>query len=243
MSDLFHKDVPFEFIAAVYGVAAACPQHTFQILTKRPERAAKFYDWIDESNRGMEVARCWAYTLRLTGIPDDAGDGLRSWPIPNIHLGTSCEDQDAADERIPHLLRCPAAVRFLSCEPLLGAIDLSGLLVEWHKTYGDEVRSKVHWVIVGGESGFGARSCDVGWIRSIVGQCRTAGVPCFVKQLGREPFGEIQAWPSHIKYHRAEGCPAGPRDWLRFRDPKGGDPAEWPEDLRVREFPRAEVRE
>ena len=188
MSDLFHEDVPVSFIKDVFRVMRECPQHTFQILTKRPDRMA-------------------------------AEAPLQA--LPNVWLGTSVENQEQADKRIPHLLRCPAAVRFLSCEPLLGAIRLP----LDHGTNCDEAACEQHrrrlisWVIAGGESGPGARPCDVAWIRSIVGQCRDAGVPVFVKQLGRRPV-----------------IPAN-EPWTCL-DRKGGDPAEWPEHLRVREMPR-----
>ncbi|HUT60646.1 MAG TPA: DUF5131 family protein, partial [Phycisphaerae bacterium] len=141
-----------------------------------------------------------------------------------------------ADKRIPDLLRSPATVRFLSCEPLLGDLDirqwLGGVdIVREHGSRGKVIahaRDGISWVIVGGESGHGgARPCNVEWIRSVVSQCREAGVACFVKQLGaqqvRLPDGEYWG-PAHAL--------------VPHRDPKGGDPDEWPEDLRVREWPR-----
>lgn len=175
-------------------------------------------------------------------------------PLPNVWLGVSVENQAAADERIPHLLRTPAAVRFLSCEPLLGPVDLrhirpaqkpeaamrpvTGEVVEANCLSGDCITSlgfgysggpTVSWVIVGGESGPGARPCNIEWVRSVVRQCQAAGVPVFVKQLGSQPefgAGECVRWAD-----------AGPTQ--RLRDKKGGDIAEWPADLRVREFPAA----
>ncbi len=110
---------------------------------------------------------------------------LSNWPLPNVWLGVSVEDQEAADERIPHLLATPAAVRFLSCEPLIEEVDLrTDFLretgVDW--PWGSRSTDHIGWVIVGGESGPGARPCDLAWIRGIVGQCKAAGVPVFVKQ-------------------------------------------------------------
>lgn len=104
------------------------------------------------------------------------------WPIPGVWLGTSCEDQRRADERIPHLLRCPAAVRFLSCEPLLGAIRLAADFGP--KVIGESTifHPRINWVVVGGESGHKPRPCNVDWIRGVVRQCAEARVPCFVKQ-------------------------------------------------------------
>lgn len=232
MSDLFHEDVPFEFIDRVWAVMALCPQHTFQILTKRPERMAEYVN-----RRGAAVAHydaLWkfsdAYPHVAKRLPESPESG-DPWPLPNVWLGTSVEDQKAADERIPHLLGCPAAVRFLSCEPLLGPVDLLRFLDP------DPLRIGVRnafaqvpdWVIVGGESGPKARPCDVGWIRGVVRQCREANMPVFVKQLGSFPFCDS-----------ATGNPADIAMFeRRLADRKGGDPAEWPEDLRVREWPWA----
>lgn len=160
MSDLFHEQVPFEFIARVFGVMKDAKQHTFQVLTKRPERMKEFMLWL---RHGFD------YQV--------------SYPSPNVWLGVSVEDQRAADERIPLLIETPAAVRFLSCEPLLGPVDLSaGYLSdhEWeHGTPGG-----VKWVIVGGESGPDARPMHPAWARAIRNQCDEAGVPFFMKQWG-----------------------------------------------------------
>lgn len=192
MSDLFHEDVPWEFIAHVFDVMEKAKQHTFQVLTKRPERMRDF----------------------VTIIGSEAG---RKSAPPNVWLGVSVENQETADERIPLLLQTPA-VRFLSCEPLLEPINL-GLLRYCHKDGHETLGNPpIDWVIVGGESGPGARPMDLAWARSIVEQCRAANVPCFVKQLGSCPTD------SHY----------GP---FRPRDRKGGDIEEFPADLRVREWP------
>jgi protein gp37 len=151
--------------------------------------------------------------LLLTKRPDVM---LRLWPFSevrhNVWAGTTVENQAAANARIPILLEVPAAVRFLSVEPLIGDLDLEHAACV----------AKVDWVIVGGESGPGARPCDVAWIRGVVEQCRAAGVPCFVKQLGSKPRVDEVSWRGVL---------------LHTLDRKGGDPAEWPADLRVREFP------
>lgn len=230
MSDLFHEDIPEEFIAAVFGVMAARPKHTFQVLTKRPERMRDVV-----SRLTVEMVR--ECTLRATGVMLAGG---WSWPRPNIWLGVSAENQETANERIPLLLQTPAAVRFVSAEPLLGPIDfrreansrrlwLRGPMAALGGSLRDDWLPPLDWVIVGGESGPGARPCEVAWIASIVEQCRSAGVACFVKQLGahvidRNDAGTPQGW---------QGDPVH----IRLRDRKGGDPAEWPEALRVREFP------
>jgi protein gp37 len=178
MSDLFHKDVPFEYIDKVFAVMALTPQHTYQILTKRTERMAE-YTAATYLPGGVLVAL------------DQMESGIEAtgaqWPLPNVWLGTSCEDQQRADERIPHLLKCPAAVRFLSCEPLLGPIDF-GDEDEIHGPFNRLDLGLIHWVIVGGESGPGARPMNVEWARSIVEQCKAAGAACFVKQLGAHPI-------------------------------------------------------
>lgn len=177
MSDLFHEGLTADEIAEVFAVMARAPQHTFQILTKRPERMP-------------------AIASRFN--------------LPNVWLGTSVEDQARADERIPHLLATPAAIRFLSCEPLLGPVDLRAFLE------GDAARK---WVIIGGESGPSARPFDLAWARSIIAQTRDAGAACFVKQLGAK--------------YEAPSVSSG----ILKKDRKAGDPSQWPEDLRVREWP------
>ena len=426
MSDLFHEDVPDEFIDRVFAVMALAPQHTFQVLTKRPERMRAWVsdpetpfrvtramdslhgtpraaeevrpiagfpgyfasshgtiyserrghrrhmrpDYGDqgharvqlhregESQRGkrMLVHRLVLETFvgqppspdaqgrHLDGNPrnnaaenlswgeqgDNWGDSKRhgthrryskldqatvdairsraaqgesgealgrefgvsgtqvrnivagrqwatkaliGWPLPGVWLGVSAEDQATADERIPLLLETPAAVRFVSCEPLLGPIDVTVLQRSdgWqvdslrgiyshscdegfdHPAAYEEVPGGPHldWVLVGGESGPNARPCDVAWIRSIVEQCGEAGLACFVKQLGAVPFvGDGKH--THVSGYRGYGvvcdqgdpCPHCGKhpitQWpsLVLRDRKGSDPSEWPDDLRVREFPR-----
>lgn len=243
MSDLFHEKVADGDIAQVFEVMAQSHQHTFQILTKRPRRMR---DWFSQQG------------------PGDWPLWLHRRPLPNVWLGVSVEDQDTADERIPLLLQTPAAVRFVSYEPALGPVDvtllarepseadcamvrldrvracwtnpltgLRGMLMHDGRVLEarEDAGPRLDWVIVGGESGPGARPCDVAWIRSTVEQCRAAGVPCFVKQLGARP----------VTYHCAarDRCThpdCGPVA-LDLLDRKGGDPAEWPADLRVREMP------
>jgi protein gp37 len=236
MSDLFHDDVPDEFIDRVFAVMYQAQWHTFQVLTKRAERMAAYF--ADKGKRATAIGTA-AYHLAAQQSPEKAAiltngdfvdDVFHGWPIPNVWLGVSAEDQQRADERIPWLLKTPAAVRFVSAEPLLGPIDLK----DWPKDedeHGDPfLVAKLDWVIVGGESGHGARPCSLDWIRSIVGQCSAAGVPCFVKQIGGNAFTPHPGieW---VKYDPVYDDP-----W-ETKDKKGGDPAEWPEDLRVRQYP------
>jgi protein gp37 len=167
MSDLFHDDVPDGFIANVFGVMAVAQHHQFQILTKRPGRMASLLARLEDEARGFAA---WHENSRTTM----SGPGTILWPLPNVWLGTSVENQRWADIRIPKLLQTPAAVRFLSCEPLLGPIDL----------HLDNVRGALAWVIVGGESGVGARPMDASWARSLRDQCVGSSVLFFFKQWG-----------------------------------------------------------
>lgn len=172
MSDLFHKDVTDEFIAQVFAVMARAEQHTFQILTKRHGRlrsllsSERFYDLL---------------VGELSLFTGGANPGL-TWPLPNVWLGVSVETQQWADTRIPALLDTPAAVRFLSMEPLLGPVNLQ------HSLNGDpngwRAVSALQWVIVGGESGPEARPMHPDWARSLRDQCVSAGVPFHFKQWG-----------------------------------------------------------
>jgi protein gp37 len=189
MSDLFHESVPFEFIEKIWSTMAICPQHTFQILTKRPRRMLDFFEWMKEGMRAAGLDEWWK----------------GAYALPNVHLGVSVEDQRAADERIPLLLQVPAAARFLSCEPLLGLVDLRKFLItsRFKENYDALVRQcggedripenlrwngvlppALHWVIAGGESGPSARPMHPDWARSLRDQCQAAGVPFFFKQWG-----------------------------------------------------------
>jgi protein gp37 len=245
MSDLFHPKVPFEFIDKVFAVMALSEQHTFQVLTKRPERMADYFAHcharivraidllISNTPRSRRTPDRWM----SLGVPVAKKE---RWPLPNVWLGTSCENQAAADERIPHLLECPAAVRFLSCEPLLGPIDLYNYRRDWLRPLRSmfserpPIQPGIDWVIVGGESGTQARPCDIQWIRSIVLDCANSSVACFVKQLGTNSRALAPWWPSNI---RADYDGANGEFVARFTDRKGADPSEWPADLRVQQMP------
>jgi protein gp37 len=251
MSDLFHESLSLGDIAAVFGVMASAQRHTFQVLTKRPERARAFFAWIDaEADRvGTDHhAVCVAHAMRTTPWrPSGAHDfewpaplGGGPWPLPNVWLGVSVEDQSTADERIPVLLTIPASVRWVSYEPALGPINWKRVGSANDDSMLDGRQDVLRfgapplpsgwirgldWVVVGGESGPKARPFDIAWACSTVAACRAAGVPCFVKQLGARP----------VVQHPV-GQP-GELVEARLADRKGGDPSEWPEDLRVREWP------
>jgi protein gp37 len=221
MSDLFHEQVPDEWIDRIFAVMALCPQHMFQVLTKRPQRMLEYLQKVSDEK---DIQR-WANAACDLGIdcrlPATLHD--REWPLPNVWLGVSAEDQKTADARIPLLLQTPAAVRFMSAEPLLGAVNLvementvcrfNPLPAGYEKAvafYLDSLRGcrscvlencdareeeagwipKLDWVIVGGESGPGARPMHPDWARSLRDQCVAAQVPFFFKQWGEWAPGE-----------------------------------------------------
>ncbi|MER6605935.1 phage Gp37/Gp68 family protein [Streptomyces sp. NPDC000927] len=228
MSDLFHADVTDEFIAKVFAVMAATPQHTYQILTKRHGRMRSLIGGeIDGGQRLLEAA-----DEETARILYDAP----SWPLSNVWLGVSIEDQKRADLRIPALLETAAAVRFLSCEPLLGPVrlvseDHSGHERDWDGDSvcldcstseervpwrtADQIPPGIDWVICGGESGPGARPLEIQWITDLIDDARTIAAAPFVKQLG-------SVWARENK----------------ASDSKGGKPEDWPDNLRVREYPK-----
>jgi protein gp37 len=198
VSDLFHENLDFGKIGRIFAVMNDARQHTYQVLTKRPARMLEFF----ASASG-----------RIHAL-DDKGR------VPShIWLGVSVENQAAADERIPLLLQVPAAVRFLSCEPLLEGVNLER--VDWNGSTGlcvlERAPTRIDWVIVGGESGSKARPFDLAWARSIRDQCAAAGVPYFFKQAGARPV-----------------CCGEP---VILSSRSGADPAEWPPDLQVQQFP------
>lgn len=250
MSDLFHEGVPFEFVDKVFAVMALTPQHTYQILTKRPERMAEYLRTVQDAGAKSDIFDHLMFMGRsLPTAPGAMSPNAESrfmWPLPNCWLGTSVEDQKRADERIPHLLRCPAAVRFLSCEPLLGPVNIfqsfgfSRRNPDKEIEADDSVRSKrlIDWCIVGGESGAGARDCDVSLVQSLIGQCKALGIDIFIKQLGAKVYDENTTSAAH--FEPDECWPDGTKtDYHRvlLKDHKGGDMAEWPVAMRLRQMP------
>ncbi len=251
MTDLFGEWVTDDQIDQVFAVMALARQHTFQVLTKRAERMRAWAE--SRRRRTKHISDAGIRLIEENGwCVEEQWEGC--FPTRNVWLGVSCEDQATADARIPILLDTPAAVRFVSAEPLLGPIEFQCAWIGHAGTIASNTAEEVgfreggrvcikygreiDWLIVGGESGPGARPCDVAWVRSIVGQCRDALVPCFVKQLGANPF-EVDPDPTHGHFPCAiDGAYKMAMTSISLRDRKGGDPREWPEDLRVREFPR-----
>ncbi|MCK1577875.1 phage Gp37/Gp68 family protein [Bradyrhizobium sp. 174] len=192
MSDLFHENVPDEWIDQIFAVMALTPQHTYQVLTKR---SARMRDYCEQRSRMSERhAGFWHAFQAFGGLYEN----LRLLPLPNVWLGVSTERQPEADERIPDLLQTPAAIRFISAEPLLGPINLRQIVREGIRQafiddaldgfvsngHGGCYGPKLDWVIVGGESGTGARLMHPAWPRALRDQCRAAGVAYFFKQWG-----------------------------------------------------------
>lgn len=192
-SDIFHESLPDEAIDRIFAVMALATQHTFQVLTKRPERMREYLS--DPARKALMSCDATA----LAGKKLGPGAIITPYPLPNVWLGVSVEDQATADERIPHLLATPAARRFLSCEPLLGPVDLGRVYAtkDQHGTYLHEAPIlALDWVIAGGESGPNARPMHPDWARSLRDQCQAAGVPFFFKQWGEwvPVCGAVDAW-------------------------------------------------
>lgn len=282
MSDLFHESLTNEEITRVFAVMAATPHHTFQILTKRPKRAASWFEAVDLFRIGEQ--------MRALDLPANGRAFPRTcdvWPLPNVHLGVSAEDQDTYNARVPVLVhQCPAALHWVSLEPQLGPIKLRGT-------------GHIHlgWVVQGGEAGPGARPFDIDWAHSMRDECAESGIPYFCKQLGGNHFaswmvqwsprhdGSFDAyvidgngvvrtdlatvWPNGV-WHTWDANGTGGENsseptvelakraslaalqrqhvtpikgWARhahmLKHRKGADMAEWPPEIRVRQFPEA----
>lgn len=191
----------------LWELIAQTPWLDWLLLTKRPENIARMVPWLQ----------------RIAPLE----------PWPNVWLGTTCEDDRRARERVPELLRVPAAIRFISYEPALGPVDWVDVIGQAALDLDMLGARAIDWIIVGGESGPHARPFDLTWAENTLAQCKAAGVACFVKQLG--------AWRQPRRIPRPDyGADAYSLELLTLRDRKGGDWSEWPADLRVREFPRVE---
>lgn len=249
-TDLFGEWYTDEMIDRVFAVMAMTPRHTYQVLTKRPERMRAYFAKHAGCSRMVEAIDIGTGNVRSGSWID---------PLENVWLGASCENQETADERIPLLLQTPAAVRFVSYEPALGPVSL-GMYLSRRGLFGKDPLPGLTWVIVGGESGPGARPFHLQWARYVIEQCAAAGVACFVKQAGAHPIvastrkvpGEsakewndrehsnFLEWPQGTSFGNRTGQQEFNGYEAILRDRKGGDPSEWTEWMRVRQFP--EVR-
>jgi protein gp37 len=256
-SDLFHEDLTNEEIAAVFGVMAACPQHVFQILTKRAKRLREWHAWLAREcigcngGRGMTAAaRCLVEAQRVCDHPllRETGPIVdRFWPLSNVWQGVSVESQPYADERVPDLLACDAMVFWVSYEPALGPVDFSrflraslvlptGVRVQHPdpraQLGGTWDTRRIGWIVCGGESGPRARPFNLAWARAVRDQCAAMSVPYFFKQAGANVYDEGKGLlddedPLAIDVVR-----------VMLKAKKGGDLSEIPADLRIRQFPK-----
>lgn len=212
MSDLFHERIPDAWRDEAYGVMALCPQHTFQVLTKRPRVMERYFSAPDIWQRIEAEARRIYAERHGKAYPSE---GHLEGPLPNVWHGVSVETQAAARYRVPILLRVPSSRHYVAAEPLLAPLSLA----RW-------MRAGIGWVIVSGEGGPDARPCDVAWIHSLVEQAKDAGVPIFVKQLG-SATNVLGATREHGH---------SPVD---TRTRRASEMEEWPEAVRVRQMPDA----
>lgn len=265
MSDLFHPGVPFEYIDKVFSVMQASPHHTFQILTKRPERAL---EWMkDAGNRVTKVGEQLAADKGWCHAFEDS-----DWPLKNVWFGISAEDQATADERIPILLQLDAFVKWVSYEPAIGPVDFDQprcdncgevsdsvaddgatpwcIECDQECSYGhwlDPLNGGLNWIVVGGESGTKdkVRPFNIEWARSTIKQCADEGVACFVKQMGTIPYQDDE-FPDETPYAGVKLIGGVEKPGLCFPPgpgKKGGLMEQWPEDLRVREWPNTKELE
>ncbi len=236
--DLFHAAVPDEWIDRVFAVMALCPQHTFQVLTKRSARMRAYMN--EGTVRDRVQTQCHLSGVEITGRrmseanAEEAEEfvalSTTEWPLANVWLGVSAEDQRRADERIPDLLATPAAVRFVSAEPLLGPIDFTRIACpngcrppdycnRCHPdggtptgTFDSLAGGDLDWIIVGGESGPNARPMHPRWPRAIRDQCEAAGIAFHFKQWGAWSFDPKQRLDSPGELVWSDGCIASPGD-------------------------------
>lgn len=181
-SDLFHGAVPFKFIASVFGVMASNPRHTFQVLTKRPSNMIRWFNGMKNRPINKSLMMLSEYQVDSFANPSMVETHISTeWPLPNVHIGVSAENQEMADERIPLLSNTPAAKRFVSLEPLLGPISLGDYLIDKTK-YKLTIGNYPDGVIVGAETGKGKRHMDLDWARYLRDQCVSTNVPFFFKK-------------------------------------------------------------
>lgn len=243
MSDIFHAALPDDFIAAAHGMAALFPHHTFMFLTKRVAQAEAFHRRMKRFKQPAH--ECVGRLLQQPGVAPtnrDLGRVNTTWPLPNVWLGCSVGSR-ATVPWIGELLHVPAALHFVSFEPLLEDVgDLGTLLPTPAEQKGDKPRfgraGHLGWAILGGESGHKhtIRPCDVKWIRRLLEQLQFAKVPTFVKQMGSRAYSFGDSWRPFIG--RYSPVDLHPPEGYRLADSAGAEPSEWPQQLRVQEHPR-----
>lgn len=261
LCDWLDDEVPIEWLIRFLELIHNTPNLNWLLLTKRPENfrqrlaecladRMEVYIGLEDHSARMSARAAWKAWDMVDGW-------LNGNPPQNVWFGVSVEDQIRADERIPLLLQIPARVRWLSLEPLLGPVglecvndgswwDMEGAnkydalrgIAYWlqHGSYDHGLGGgpKLDWLVIGGESGGGARPCDVEWIRSIIDHGLTSRVPVFVKQLGAVPAGSWVKGEDDMR-------PLDSAGWgNRIRHPKGGEWNEWPADLRIRQYPEVQ---
>lgn len=261
LSDWLDDEVPIEWLADLLRLIYDTPNLDWLLLTKRPENwRAKLHKIGNDITMGV---------MRYGNISQWARQWIYGEPPANVWIGTTVEDQLRADQRLPELIKIPAVVRFVSAEPLIASVDFTHVnfptgvcenLINTdagpraRRVLGEDFKiNGIDWIIVGGESGPSARPCRVDWVRSIVRQCNAHSVACFVKQLGAKPLltpcrqhyfdwtykTSNESRPDDELFTEEQTAPGLWR--VLLKDRKGGEPSEWPEDLRVREFPKMNV--
>ncbi len=241
MTDMFWEEYPDEWIERCFAAMALTPWHTHLVLTKRGARLMKWSNrqflagdvQVKANDLRDRYKIPWPAVLKRECLGEEGHMrdpaelmeviDCEPWPLPNVWIGVSVEDQAMADERTQYLRSVPAAVRFISQEPQLGNIEWTG-----------DMLNGISWIIIGGESGPNARPFDIDWPRKTITQCQPHGVAVFVKQLGADPregnsngnCRNLDCTPPDCGFVR-----------LRLKDKKGGSMEEWPEDLRIRQFP------
>lgn len=245
LCDWLDNEVPIEWLADFLKLIYETPNLDWLLLTKRPEnfhsRLLDVLRYLDNQFPQMNDDHAMAGFYKSIWDWEDVFAQRTNAPNypSNVWIGTSVEDAPRKT-RIDDVLKIPARVRFLSLEPLLGDLGDLGLGRINYDRMLNGPRAKqpwIDWVIAGGESGAKPRPCNVNWIRSIVEQCRAAGVAPFVKQLGSYPYDSIAGWKMLDKDPEASEASRAKMGKLAIKHKKGGDMSEWPEDLRVRQFP------
>lgn len=255
MTDLFFEFWPDEFLDKFFAVAALRPDITFQCLTKRAEQMYRYFT--EQEISKAAVISVLELASKLLGLSEFKKrlDARREWAattdgLPNVWLGVSCEDQKTADERIPWLLKTPAAVRFVSYEPALGPVDFTDVKTAcgaWATGCACtpdercEIHPRLDLIIIGGESGPHARPFNIQWAADVIRQCTEADIACFTKQLGSCPVMNEDEWRVRpgtliLNPRNRHKAPEGTVPIL-LHDSKGGDMNEWLPYLRVRELP------